>query len=102
MIRHAVFCKIRTDVSDGELREVMQALDNLRDIIDGMTGFEWGPNRDFEGKSVGFNIGFVCTFENADAHARYLSHPDHKTAGSRLVALCEGGGVGVMVFDLDV
>lgn len=102
MIRHAVYCRLRADVSEAEVADVMQALSDLRDVIDGMTGFEWGPNRDFEGKSAGFDVGFVCTFEDAAAHARYLPHPDHKAAGARLLALCDGGADGIMVFDLEV
>ena len=102
MIRHAVYCRLRADVSEAEVAGVMRALGDLRDAIEGMTGFEWGPNRDFEGKSAGFDIGFVCTFADTEDHARYLGHPDHKAAGARLVALCEGGADGIMVFDLEV
>lgn len=102
MIRHAVYCNVRDDVSEDEIRAVMKALGDLQGVIDGMIGFEWGPNRDFEGKSGAYKVGFVCTFEDEAAHARYLPNPAHRAAGARLVQLCEGGADGIIVFDLDV
>lgn len=102
MIEHCVFCAIRSDVSRDDLKSVMDRLGSLKDMIDGMAGFSWGPNRDFENKSFNYSHGFVCRFRDREAHLAYERHPVHQAAGRDLVALCEGGYDGIMVFDLEV
>ena len=41
-------------------------------------------------------------FADAAARDRYLPHPAHQVAGSRLVAALEGGTDGLIVFDIKV
>ena len=41
----------------------------------------------------------VITDERRD---RYLAHPDHQAAGSKLVAAAEGGLEGILPFDIEV
>jgi quinol monooxygenase YgiN len=102
MILHCVFTALRGDVDSAEREAVMAALAALQGQIDGMLGFEHGPNRDYEGLSKGYDWGFVARFRDRAALAAYDAHPDHKAAGARLVALCTGGVAGLMVFDLEV
>ncbi len=101
MLLHCVFCALRPDADPDELRGVMEELDALRPEVEGMLEFRHGRNRDFESKSARFGHGFVIAFRDRDAHLAYDGHPRHKAAGARLVALCEGGADGIMVFDLE-
>lgn len=101
MLLHCVFCALRPDVGPDELGEVMDELAALRAEVDGMLDFRHGPNRDYEGKSPGHGHGFVIAFRDRAAHLAYDSHPRHKAAGARLVALCEGGYGGIVVYDLE-
>ena len=99
MILHCVYGAI-ADVA--EVRSVMADLAALQPLIDGMEGFEHGPNRDYERLSAPYTWGFVARFRDRAALAAYDAHPAHKAAGARLVALCEGGVAGLMVFDIEV
>ena len=101
MILHCVYCAIREDVPRGDVAAVMGELAALRTRLSGMTGFAWGPNRDFELKSGAYSYGFVASFADRAALSAYDAHPDHKAAGARLVAMCRGGSGGITVFDLD-
>jgi hypothetical protein len=101
MLLHCVFCSIRRDVDPAELQSVMDELAALRSEVDGMLDFQQGVNRDYEGKSPRHGHGFVIAFRDREAHLAYDGHPRHKAAGARLVALCEGGYEGIMVYDLD-
>ena len=101
MLLHCVFCALRPDVDPEELRTVMDDLAALRTEVDGMLEFRHGPTRDDESKSARFGHGFVIAFRDRDAHLAYDLHPRHKDAGARLVALCEGGHDGIMVYDLE-
>ena len=102
MIEHCVFCAIPADVSEAGLADVMNRLESLKAEVDGMLGFRSGPNRDFENKSGSYTYGFVCTFRDREAHLAYERHPVHQAAGRDLVALCEGGYDGIIVFDLEI
>jgi hypothetical protein len=102
MIEHCVFFSPRADVPDAQIDEVMHRLESLKSQVDGMLGFRSGPNRDYENKSSRYAHGFVCTFSDRNAHLNYERHPVHAAAGRDLVALCEDGYEGIVVFDLEV
>lgn len=99
MIQHVVALNLLARVDREELVAVMDGLAGLD--LQGFVGFAHGPNRDFENKSRGYPYGFICTFTDADALARYATDPDHRALGARLVALCNDGAAGIMVFDFD-
>ena len=101
MLLHCVFCAIRSDADPQALQTVMDDLAALRSEVDGMLSFQHGPNRDYEGKSPRHGHGFVIGFRDREAHLAYDGHPSHKDAGARLVARCEGGYEGIMVYDLE-
>ena len=102
MIRHIVMLNLKANHDPDELAAVMTGLDALRSEISGYIGFEHGPNRDFEKKSVDYPYGFICTFESANDVSVYANDPRHQALGGRLVAMCNGGGDGIMVLDIDV
>ena len=100
MIRHCVFVRFRNDVSADERAEIYAGLAALVGQVEGLLSFVSGPNISPEGRSQGFDDGFVMDFADAAARDRYLPHPAHKAAGARLVAALEGGRDGLIVFDL--
>ena len=102
MIRHCVFFKFRTGVSQDERAEIYAGLAALVGQIEGLLSADFGPNVSPEGLGQGFNDGFVMDFADAAARDRYLPHPSHKAAGSRLVAALEGGRDGLIVFDMKI
>jgi hypothetical protein len=101
MIRHCVFVKFRPDVDDAERQAIFAQLAALRDVLEGFEAIGYGPNVSPEGLGKGFDHGFIIDFADAAARDAYLVHPDHKAAGSRLVAALEGGRDGLVVFDLE-
>ncbi|TCL00488.1 stress responsive alpha/beta barrel protein [Shimia isoporae] len=101
MIRHIVMLNLRPHVQ-APLDVVLAKLAELVDTLDGCSNFVAGPNRDFEAKSQDFPHGFMFDAESAEALAAYAEHPEHIALGSRLVAMCNGGGKGITVFDLEI
>ncbi len=102
MIEHVVMLALEDRHGGAELAAVMAGLAGLVGRLDGFTGFRHGPNRDFEGKSGAYPYGFACTFRDAAALQAYAGDAGHMALGARLVALCKGGGEGIMVIDLDL
>jgi antibiotic biosynthesis monooxygenase (ABM) superfamily enzyme len=101
MIEHIVVCRLRRDHDPGDYAAVIAGLAALVARLPGARRFAAGPNRDVERRSAGFDAGFVIAFDDLAALAAYAGHPDHRALAARLVALCDGGVAGVMVFDLD-
>lgn len=101
MLKHCVFLKVRPDAEAG-LPAAMTILARLKAKVPGMVTFAHGPNRDFEGLSLGYSHGFIISFTDRSAHMAYERHPDHVAAGAIPVAACNGGISGIMVLDLEV
>lgn len=102
MIRHCVFFKFRSGVSADERAEIYAGLNALVGQIDGLLSADFGPNISPEGLGQGFDNGFIMDFIDEAARDRYLPHPAHQAAGTRLVAALEGGTDGLIVFDMKV
>lgn len=102
MILHCVFCHFRGDATAAQRAEILHELSVFAKGLPGVLAFEFGPNRDFERKSPAYGEGFVVRFQDRAALEHYAVHPSHQALGQRLCGLCEGGGDGIIVFDLDV
>ncbi|MDP5086306.1 MAG: Dabb family protein [Yoonia sp.] len=102
MIKHIVLLDLPAGHDSAELGAIMTGLDDLRGRIPGFTGFEHGPNRDFEGMSPRCAYSFLCHFEDETTSRAYLVHPTHIDLGQRLAALCKGGAAGITVVDMAV
>lgn len=100
MIRHCVFVRFRADVPADERKAIYADLGALVGQIDGLVSADFGPNVSPEGLGKGFDDGFIMDLADEAARDRYLVHPAHKAAGSRLVAALDGGVDGLIVFDL--
>ena len=102
MLKHCVFLNFKDDVLNGEKEAIMEGLVSLVGVVDGMIDMSFGPNLDFEKKTPDFDYGFIISFRDRKAHLSYEAHETHVEMGSRLVAACDGGVDGIVVFDLDV
>jgi Stress responsive A/B Barrel Domain len=100
MIRHCVFLRFSTEVSRAERDALYAGLDGLRAELPGMLSFKAGPNVSPEGLAKGFEEGFVADFLDAAARDAYLANATHQALGARIAAATEGGGAGILVFDL--
>ncbi|MCO5731042.1 Dabb family protein [Rhizobium sp. SSA_523] len=102
MILHCVFLRLKASLPATEKQSIYEDLARLQTVIPGIVSIKTGPNVSPEGLSGGFREGFVVTFEDATARDTYLAHPDHTSVGDRIVAACDGGLAGLLVFDLEV
>lgn len=100
MILHCVFCTFRSDTDKTARQTILKDLAAFSGTLDGVVGFDHGPNADYEGKSPQITDGFVIRFHDREALATYADHPTHEALGTRLCDLCEGGADGIMVVDL--
>lgn len=88
VLRHIVLFKFNDDVSDEQIREVVDAFAALPKEIDTIIDFEFGTDVSVENKSKGLTHGFVVTFRDEKGRDVYLPHPAHrefvKLVGPRL------------------
>lgn len=102
MILHCVFLRLKASLPAADKQSIFEDLAKLQAVIPGIVSIKTGPNVSPEGLSGGFRDGFAVTFEDAAARDAYLAHPDHMAVGDRIVAACDGGLAGLLVFDLEV
>ena len=100
MLKHCVFVNLRDDVSPQDRDRVLKGFGELVTEVDGMLDYASGPNLDFESKSPNHRFGFIVTFRDRDAHLEYETHPLHIKLGQELVAMCNGGYEGIVVYDI--
>jgi len=101
MIAHCVMLRLAKGHDAAELSDVMAGLRALVGRIEGYDGVHGGANIDAEGKSPDVGAGFVCHFRDRAALDRYAADPRHRALGARLVALCDGGAAGIVVYDIE-
>ncbi len=100
MLKHIVLLKLKPGVTAEQSSALLDALTNLKDrgSIPGILDVSGGYNNSPEGKSQGYDYGFVMWFEDAEARDRYLPHPEHQELGRRYVGpIAED----VLVFDFE-
>ncbi|WDR02993.1 Dabb family protein [Devosia algicola] len=102
MIRHCVFVKFRPDVDQAARDTIFAEVAALKDAVEGMVNCHIGSNVSPEGLGRGYAHGFTMDFRDANARDAYLVAPVHKAAAVNLIAALEGGGDGVVVFDLEL
>ena len=76
-LRHVVLFGFRPKTTDAEITEIARRFAGLRELVPGISGFEWGVNNSPEGKSQGLTHCFTLTFGSDDARDAYLPHPAH-------------------------
>ncbi len=78
MIRHILFITFTDSALSEQILAVRTAFLQIPDLIDGITGVEWGINNSPEGKNSGFTHCVLMTFADEAARQRYLPHPAHE------------------------
>lgn len=103
MIRHCVFLKFKTEISDAEKQSLYVELKALGAILPGIVKFDAMANSSPEiGMDKGYSDGFIIDFDTAKSRDIYLDAPEHKAVGAKLVAASQGGADGILVFDMEI
>lgn len=87
MIQHIVLLKLKAGVDDASRHALLDGLRAMQasGAIPGIVSVDGGDNDSPEGKSHGFDWGFVVVFADAAARDAYLPHPDHVELARTLV-----------------
>jgi Stress responsive A/B Barrel Domain len=102
VIRHCVFFRFKTDVSDQTIVDLLAGLAALKDMLPAIRNAVAGANISPEGLERGFRHGFTMDFDNESAREAYFNHPARIALADRVLANLEGGLEGVIVVDLDM
>lgn len=101
MIRHLVFLKFPTEVSETDKEALFQRLSALRGHLDGITDFGHRANISPENPVThGYTNMFWVDFADEAARDAYLNDPTHQAVGADLVASVTGGTDGIFVCDI--
>jgi hypothetical protein len=100
MIRHIVLFRARPGVTEAEIAAILADLGAIRDRLPGILAYHGGRSESPEQIERGYMHGFTMDFADWEALQAYQVHPDHRRAAAALVAASDGGGEGILVFDL--
>lgn len=84
VLRHIVLFAFKESASDEDVEGIIKAFANLKNEIDEVHDFEWGPDNSPEGVQQGFTHCFQLTFLSEADRDAYLPHPAHKAFGEVL------------------
>jgi hypothetical protein len=87
MLHHIVLMKFKPGVSEDQIHNLAQMLDDLPNKIIEIQTLEFG--RDIVRSERSYDFALVSGFANLDAMQRYQAHPDHQTVLTHLRDICE-------------
>jgi hypothetical protein len=85
MIEHIVLLKLKEGVGEDKAKALIAGLNELKKAIPGMLDVSGGYNNSPEGKSSGFNYGFIVKFKDSASRDGYVPHPEHVKLAQTLV-----------------
>ncbi|MBS13277.1 MAG: stress protein [Gemmatimonadetes bacterium] len=85
MVKHVVLLKLRDGVTSDQTDAVLKGLEGLMGKLEGIVEVTAGRNNSPEGKSKGYEWGFVMTFTDEAARDTYLLHPDHVAVSAETI-----------------
>ncbi len=87
MLQHVVLLKLKAGVGEDDKTALLDGLRAMQSsgAVQGIVAVSGGDNDSPEGKSHGFDWGFVVAFADAASRDAYLPHPDHLELAHTLV-----------------
>lgn len=87
MLNHVVAMKFKPGISEADISELEDALEQLPNAIVEIQVYEFG--RDILKTERSFDFAIVSLFANKEALQRYQQHPEHIKVGQKLKVLCD-------------
>lgn len=103
MIRHCVFIRFRSEVTQDEKNGIFAEIAALKSRLPGFLAAHVGVNVSPEiGMDKGYSDGFIVDFDGPAARDAYLADEEHRKTGAKIVAAAVGGLEGILVYDIEV
>lgn len=97
-IQHLVLVKFKPEVDNDTIEKLFAQLEELKQLIGGISYFAGGPYSSHEGLNQGYTHGFVMTFDSVEARDAYLPHPEHERVKEAILPHVDG----VVAFDFEI
>lgn len=78
ILRHIVMFGFKPSTDNAQVQQVIERFSNLKNLVPGITEFEWGENNSPENLNQGHTHCFTLSFQSSEARDAYLPHPDHQ------------------------
>jgi hypothetical protein len=88
-LRHVVLFAFKDSATNEQIDAIIAGFGRLKDLIPGITAFEWGTNVSPEGLNQGFTHCFTLTFASEADRNGYLLHAAHQAFVDTLGACLE-------------
>ncbi|MGJ7917723.1 Dabb family protein [Massilia sp. LXY-6] len=88
-LRHVVLFAFKEGATVEQIDAIVTGFGRLKDLIPGITTYEWGSNVSPEGLNQGFTHCFTLTFASEEDRNVYLLHETHQAFVDTLGACLE-------------
>jgi hypothetical protein len=88
-LRHVVLFAFKDNATLDQIDAVVAGFGRLKDLIPGITAYEWGTNVSPEGLNQGFTHCFTLSFASEEDRNGYLLHAAHQAFVDTLGACLE-------------
>ena len=87
MVRHMVFFKFKTTVTEGQIELLKNGLGALPGIIPEIREYEFGRN--VVPSERAYDFALISAFDDLDSLRKYSSHPEHQKVLKHIDAICD-------------
>ena len=77
-IKHIVLLKIKEEINEERVKRCLEAIDGLKDKIEGIISIDYGKDSSPENKNQGYQYAFTVYLEDVVSRDNYISHPEHQ------------------------
>jgi hypothetical protein len=88
MLKHVVFMKFKTSVTESDIADLEKSLRALPGVIPEIKEYVLG--RDVLHTERSYDFALVSAFESIEAMKKYQVHPDHVAVLGKVRAMCDG------------
>ncbi len=87
MVRHLVFFKFKTTVTEGQIEMLENGLGGLPGIIPEIREYEFGRN--IVPSERAYDFALLSAFDDLDSLRKYISHAEHQKILKHINEICD-------------
>ncbi len=99
-VQHIVLLKFKPEVTEQQIENIMQAIENLQQVLPQILSYKGGANNSGVEMDRGYTHGFIMEFDTVADVKSYFEHPIHLKLVEEMLAPATVDGLNTpIIFD---